>query len=76
MKITMGQVDELERLRTIEREYRVTVLALAVVVERLLTLTGGDSIEIADATLMGAADLRAWRNARRSSVEISIKRSD
>jgi hypothetical protein len=65
---------ELLRLKAVEREYFVTVRALAVSVERLLQITRGDTLEISDANLADAPDLQAWRNADRNSVEIKVSR--
>jgi len=72
---TEDYVDEMARLRALQREYAVTVRALAVAVERLLEFTGGDSLEISDQALSNAPDLRAWRNDDRSTVEIAVSRT-
>lgn len=57
-----------------EREYRITVRVLAVAVERLLALTGGDLVEITDQALAGSPDLRAWREPAKSAVLIAVSR--
>jgi len=69
-------IDELAQARALRREYAVTVRALAVAVERLLQVTGGDSLEISDEAINAAPDLRAWRNKNRSSVEIQVTRTN
>lgn len=64
---------ELTRLRQIDREYRVTIIVVAVLAERLLSVTGGDAIEISDSALHEAPDLRAWRDPERKSVMITVE---
>jgi len=71
MSTERDPVDELIRLRAIEREYLVTVRALAVTVDRLVRLVGGTSVEISDEAIQNAPDLRAWRT-RNNTVEISV----
>lgn len=55
-------VDELVRLRGIEREYRVTVNVLAVIAERLMAATHAVRIEITDQAYANSPDLNAWRD--------------
>jgi hypothetical protein len=67
-------VDELVRLRAIEREYRTTVNVLAVVVERLLAATHATRIEITDAAYKDSPDLHAWREETTRLVVLTTAR--
>lgn len=67
-------IDRLARLIDVEKEYRVTVLVLSIVIEQLLRTTGGTSVEITDEALMDAPDLRAWRNPSLKTVELAVSR--
>lgn len=67
-------VDELVRLKAVEREYIVTVRVLAVVVERLLVLTHGKSVSITDEALTACPDLEAYRDDPARAVVISVSR--
>lgn len=69
-----GITAELERLHALEREYRITVAALAVVVEQLLVLTHGTSVCISDEALAACPDLGAWRDAPARAVVITAHR--
>lgn len=64
---------EVARLRQIDREYRVVILVVAILAERLLSVTGGDAVEIADSALHEAPDLRAWRDPDRGAVLIAVE---
>ena len=68
-------LDQMARLRDLEKEYRVTLLVLSVVAEQLLRNTGGTSVEISDTALADAPDLKAWRNEDRLTVEIAVSRA-
>lgn len=68
-------LDQMARLRDLEKEYRVTLLVLSVLVEQMLRMTGGTSVEIADSALADAPDLNAWRNEQRYTVELAVSRS-
>jgi hypothetical protein len=61
-------------LQAVQREHWVTLNVLGIVVEQLLALTGGETVEIADSALADAPDLQAWRNAARSTVELAVSR--
>lgn len=65
--------EELVRLRQYEREHRVNTRLIAVLVERLLSVTGGDAIEVADTAITEARGLRAWRDPDRKSVLIAVE---
>jgi hypothetical protein len=64
--------DDLSRLRAIEREYRMTLRVLAVVVERLLG--EGEHVVITDEALADTPDLVAWRDEPRKQVVITVAR--
>lgn len=74
MESTLGLVDELNRLRDIEREYRITLRALAIVTERLLVATKSHAVEISDSAIESGPDLRAWRDEARRGVVITVER--
>lgn len=67
-------VDELVRLRAVEREYRVTVNVLAVLAERLLAATHARRIEITDAAYADSPDLTAWRDEPNYMVVLTTTR--
>lgn len=67
-------VDEVTRLKAVEREFLVMRRVLAITVQRLLELTGGDSVEITDAALQDAPGVLGWRNLPNKSVEIELDR--
>lgn len=66
--------DELSRLQATAAEYRVTVRVLAIVVERLLVMTGGNSMSITDEALARCPDLRAWRDDPAKAVVVTVSR--
>lgn len=68
-----ADLDEIRALRQYEREYHAAMLVIGVLVERLLSVTGGDAVEIADTALTGAPRLRAWRDSDRASVSIAVE---
>lgn len=67
-------IDRLARLIDVEKEYRVTILVLSVIIEQLLRTTGGQTVEITDQALADAPDLRAWRNPALCTVELTTSR--
>lgn len=67
-------VDELVRLRGVEREYRVTVNVLAVIAERLMAATHASRIEITDLAYADSPDLSAWRDEPNNMVVLTTSR--
>lgn len=67
-------IDELIRLRALEREYRVTVNVLAVLAERLMAATHASRIEITDEAYADSPDLNAWRDESRYMVVLTTSR--
>lgn len=63
---------ELARLTRVESEYNALTRVFAVVVEQLLTLTGGDAVEVTDEAMREAGGTKAWRDASRDVVLITV----
>lgn len=65
---------ELERLRNVEREYRVTVRVLAVVAERLLAVTKAQELEVGADAMLDTPDLDAYLDPGRGVIVIKVSR--
>lgn len=73
---SIGEEDrrELERLREIDREYRVTLQVLAVLTERYLQASGQAAVIISDLDLADQPDLIAHRDDARRIVSLTVTR--
>lgn len=65
---------ELERLREIDTEYKITLQVLAVVTERYLQATDQGQVIISDADLRSAPDFIAHRDDGRGRISLTVAR--
>lgn len=65
---------ELEWLRRMEPEYRVTLQALAVLTERYLKATGQSQVLISDQEMHNAPDFIGQRDDGRGRISLTVSR--
>lgn len=75
MKRDDALLRSVERLCDLEIEYDMTIRVLAVLVERVQDLTGGDQVDIADVAIADQPDLSAWRDAATGIMSLTARRA-
>lgn len=64
---------ELDRLRALEEEYRITMRVMAVLANYLLGDSPSETLVISDEALINCGSIHAWRDESRRLTYIEVK---